>query len=93
MVEDNPKAETEICKIKIKWNLQMHNCAISLQLWHYGLIFNAEVQYIIGHGPNKCFGIQPFLGQTFDISEWLDFKFNVLVWFWDQPKLDMTTAQ
>ena len=29
-------------------------------------------------------------GQTIDYSEWLDFEFYDLVWFYDQKKMDMT---
>jgi hypothetical protein len=33
------------------------------------------------------------MGQTVDISEWLDFDFYDRVWYWDQPKTDMTNVQ
>jgi hypothetical protein len=32
-------------------------------------------------------------GQTIDISEWLDFSFYDLEWFWNEQKTDMTEDQ
>ena len=29
------------------------------------------------------------MGHTIDISEWLDFEFYNLVWYWDERKADM----
>ena len=29
------------------------------------------------------------MGHTIDISEWLDFDFYDLVWYWDERKADM----
>ena len=37
--------------------------------------------------------IESLIGQTLDTSEWLDFEFYLLVWYWDQIMFDMITAQ
>jgi hypothetical protein len=33
------------------------------------------------------------MGQTIDISEWLDFDFYDRVWYWDEKKTDMNQEQ
>ena len=65
----------------------MHDRAIPPQSRDYGLIYIAEVQFIIAWGPHKCPRIEPILGQSVDNSEWLDFKFYDLVWYCNYQKV------
>ena len=44
-------------------------------------------------GTDQRPGIESLLGQTVDISEWLDFDFYDRVWYWDHQKTDMNTEQ
>ena len=60
------------------------------RLWDYGIVHIAEVQSLLARGPDQRLGIEKVMGQTVDISEWLNFDFYDHVWYWDQPKTDMT---
>jgi hypothetical protein len=44
----------------------------------------------IAREPSGRTGIEQVSGDMPDISEWLDFEFYDLVWYWDAPHLDMT---
>jgi hypothetical protein len=44
----------------------------------------------MARGPDGRTGVEEITGDTPDISEWLDFDFYNLVWYWDAPHLAMT---
>ena len=89
----NHRAETEIREVKTKWKTRMRDNQVPARLWDYGLVYIAEVQSLLARGPDQRPGIEKVMGQTVDISEWLDFSFYDRVWYWDQPKTDMTNEQ
>jgi hypothetical protein len=89
----NHKAETEIREIKKKWKIRMREKNVPRRLWDYGLVHIAEIASITARGPNGRPGMEEILGQTVDISEWLDFDFYDQVWYWDEKKTDMNTEQ
>ena len=60
------------------------------RLWDYGLVYEAEILSRMAKGPDGRTGIEQVTGDTPDISEWLDFDFYDLVWYWDSPHLSMT---
>ena len=59
------------------------------RLWDYGLVYCAEVRSIISRGDDGRPGLEEVMGHTIDISEWLDFEFYDLVWYWDERKANM----
>jgi hypothetical protein len=63
------------------------------RLWDYGIVYISEIQSLIARGVDQRPGIERFIGQTVDISEWLDFNFYDRVWYWDHQKTDMNTEQ
>ena len=89
----NHRAETEIREVKTKWKTRMRENQVPTRLWDYGLVYIAEIQSLIARGVDQRPGIEKVMGQTVDISEWLDFDFYDRVWYWDQPKSDMTDEQ
>jgi hypothetical protein len=89
----NHKAETEIREVKKKWKIRMREKNIPRRLWDYGLVYIAEIASITARGPTGRPGMEEILGQTVDISEWLDFDFYDQVWYWDEKKKDMNIAQ
>jgi hypothetical protein len=89
----NHRAETEIREVKTKWKTRMRENQVPARLWDYGLVYIAEIQSLIARGVDQRPGIEKVMGQTVDISEWLDFDFYDRVWYWDQPKSDMTDEQ
>lgn len=89
----NHKAETEIREVKKKWKLRMREKNVPRRLWDFGLVYIAEITSIIARGTNGRPGMEEILGQTVDISEWLDFDFYDQVWYWDEKKTDMNKEQ
>ena len=89
----NHRAKTEIREVKTKWKTRMRENQVPARLWDYGLVYIAEVQSLLARGTDQRPGIEKVMGQTVDISEWLDFDFYDRVWYWDQPKTDMTNEQ
>ncbi len=89
----NHRAETEIREVKTKWKTRMRENQVPALLWDYGLVYIAEVQLLLARGADQRPEIKKEKGQTIDILEWLDFHFYDRVWYWDQPKTDMTTEQ
>jgi hypothetical protein len=61
-------------------------------LWEYGLIYQAQIMSQIAQGPNARPGLKRVLGNSVDISEWSDFTFYQLVWFWKAPNLNNNPA-
>jgi hypothetical protein len=53
----------------------------------------AEILSITARGPDNRPGLEEVMGQTINISEWLDFEFYDPVWYWDKKKSDMTEEQ
>ena len=71
----------------------MRENQVPARLWDYGLVYISEVQSLLSRGHDQRHGIERIMGQTVDISEWLDFDFYDRVWYWDEPKTDMTNEQ
>jgi hypothetical protein len=92
-ITQNHRAETEIREIKTKWKTRMRENGVPPRLWDYGLVNIAEIQSLLARGRDQQPGLKRITGNTIDISEWLDFDFYDLVWYWDQQKMDMTDEQ
>ena len=92
-ITQNHRAETEIREIKTKWKTRMRENQVPTRLWDYGLVYIAEIQSILARGEDQRPGLERITGDTINISEWLDFDFYALVWYWDQKKMDMTDEQ
>jgi hypothetical protein len=54
-------------------------------LWDYGLVYEGELLSMMSRGKDGRSGHEEVTGNTPDISEWLDFEFYDLVWWWDRP--------
>ena len=89
----NHRAETEIREIKNKWKNRMREKDVPSRLLDYGLVYISEIQSLLARGTDMRPGIERVMGQTVDISEWLDFDFYDRVWFWDQQKTNMNNEQ
>ena len=83
-------AERKIGDVKKRWRHKMVQRNIPQRLWDYGLVYEADIISRIARGPDGRTGIEELTGDTPDISEWLDFDFYDLVWYWDAPHLPIT---
>jgi hypothetical protein len=55
------------------------------RLWDFGLVYKSEILSRMACGNDRRTGYEEVTGQTPDISEWLDFEFYDLVWWWHLP--------
>ncbi len=55
------------------------------RLWCFGLEHQARLMNFIPRGRNEQSGYEMITDKTLDISEYLDFDFYDLVWYWRQP--------
>jgi hypothetical protein len=55
---------------------------IPKRLWDWGLVYEAELLSRTSRGDGDRTGIEVLTGNTPDISEWLDFSFYDLIWFY-----------
>ena len=92
-ITQNHRAESEIREIKTKWKTRMQENLTPSRLWDYGLVYIAEIQSILARGRDRRRGIERISGDTIDISDWLDFDFYDIAWYWDQKKMDMNDKQ
>ena len=82
------KAERGIGHVKRRWKRRMIRRRVPKQLWDYGVQYEAEILSRIASGKDGRTGIERFTGDTADISEWADFSFYDICWFWNHPAHD-----
>ena len=82
----NSLTEREIGILRKRWQSRMVERCIPRRLWDYGLVYESKVLSRISRGHSERPGLEELTGNTIDISEWLDFSFYDLVWYWDKPK-------
>ena len=88
--EQNHRAEVEIRELKKAWLQQKREKNIPDKAWDYCLVWLSEVRSRTAKGKNGRPGLEEVLGQTIDISEYLDFEFYDLVWYWDDSDRTMS---
>ena len=87
----NTHAEREIGELKKRWKRRMIEKHVPRRLWDYGLVYEAEILSRISRGPGRRPGLEQITGKTIDISEYTDFTFYDLVWYYTGVrKLDTT---
>jgi hypothetical protein len=74
-----------IGEVKRKWKQRMVNRSVPNRLWDYGLVYESEIMSRTARGPEGRTGVERLTGDSVDISEWLDFEFYDLVWYWHAP--------
>jgi hypothetical protein len=79
----NHAAEREIGFLSRCWKLRMQKKNVYSWLWDYGLVYKGKLLTRMSRGDDGRSGYKQVTGKTPDISEWLDFEFYDLVWWWD----------
>ena len=51
------------------------------------MVWEAEIYYRTA-GKDGCSALEQLTGDTIDISEWIEFEFYDLVWFWNHQSDD-----
>ena len=77
----NHRAELEIRELKRHWRRKMVQRQVPRRLWDYGLVYQANIMSRTVHGDGFTTGYEEITGNTPDISEWVDFDFYDLVWY------------
>jgi hypothetical protein len=81
----NHVAEREIGFLSKCWKLQMQKKNVYSGLWYYSLVYKGKLLTRMSCGDDGRSGYEQVTCKTPHISEWLDFKFYDLLWWWDQP--------
>ena len=55
------------------------------RVWDFGTVYESENLSGISRGHDGITGTKRITGDTVDISEWTDFQFYDLCWYWDTP--------
>ena len=82
------RCEGVIGKLKARWKRRMVQRRVSSNIWDRGLVWEAEMMSRMASGCDQRTGIERVTGDTYDISEWADFEFYDLVWYWDAPYME-----
>ena len=56
---------------------------VPAKFWDYGLVWECEIYSRTARGTGDRTGIERLTGDSIDISDWVDFEFYDLVWYWD----------
>ena len=79
------QVDVAIRELKRRWRHKMGSRNIPQRLWCFGLEHQAKLMQFIPRGRNNRSGYEMITGKTPDISEYLDFDFYDLVWYWRSP--------
>ena len=79
------RAEDSIRELKRRWKRRMIKRRAPKRVWDFGMVYEAEILSRISRGHDQRTGLERLTGDTCDISEWIDFEFYDLCWYWDNP--------
>ena len=81
------KSKSIIKTIKGKAKRRRVQSNIPNRVWDFVMVWEAET-YSRTAGKDGCSALERLIGDTIDISEWLEFEFYNLVWFWNNQSND-----
>lgn len=84
------QVDVAIRDLKRRWRHKMVQKSIPKRLWCYGIEHQARMMQFIPRGHNDRTGYEQITGHTPDISEYCDFDFYDLVWYWRTPHPTLT---
>jgi hypothetical protein len=84
------QVDVAIRDVKRRWRHKMVQRSIPRRLWCYGIEHQARLMQFIPRGHNERTGYEQITGHTPDISEFCDFDFYDLVWYWRSPHPSLT---
>ena len=83
------QVDVAIRDLKRRWRLTMTSKNVPCRLWCFGFEHQARLMLYIPRGRNERTGYEMVTGHTPDISEFCDFDFYDLVWYWRAPHPSM----
>ena len=81
--------DVAIRDLKRRWRNKMITRNVPNRLWCFGIEHQARMMQFIPRGRYERSGYEMITGKTPDISEYLDFDFYDLVWYWRAPHPSM----
>lgn len=88
----NHAAEREIGILKGRWKRQKTEKNIPERLWDRSLVYESKVLQPISRGNGQRPGLEQVTGRTPDISEYCDFGFYDLVWYYPGSGVKLDTV-
>jgi hypothetical protein len=82
---ENYASEDKIGILSHRWRQQMTKKNVPKSLLDFELVYEWEILSRMARRNDRRTGYEEVTGETPDISEWLDFKFYDLVWWWHLP--------
>ncbi len=79
------RAEDSIRECKRRWKQRLIKRRVPKRVWDFGIVWESEILSRMCRHNNTFSGMERITGDTQDISEWLDFEFYDLCWYWDVP--------
>ena len=79
------RAEDSVREMKRRWKQRIIRRRAPKHVWDFGLVWESEIQSRMCRNNTTCSGMERITGDTPDISEWLEFEFYDLCWYWDTP--------
>ena len=76
------QVDVAIRDLKRRWRHKMSSKNVPRRLWCFGVEHQAQLMQFIPRGRNDRSGYEVLTGRTPDISEFCDFDFYDLVWYW-----------
>ena len=83
--QNKAKSVIKIIKGKSKRRIVQRN--IPMRVWDFGMVWESEI-YSHNAGKDGCPALERLTDDTIDISEWMEFEFYDLVWFWNNQSDD-----
>jgi hypothetical protein len=81
-------AEKSVRIIKSRWKWLMVRKRVPKRLWDMAMVWVAQIYSRTASVNDGRTGMERITGDTCDISEWVDFSFYDLCWYWGHPDDD-----
>ena len=83
------RAEDSIREIKRRWKRRIMKRRVPKRVWDFAVTWEAEILSRMCRHNNDYTGFERLTGDTVDISEWLDFEFYDICWYWEVPNSEV----
>ena len=79
------KSEGQIRELQYRTKRRMIRNSVPAPLWDFCIVTESEIMSRMSRGGRRP-GLEVITGDSVDISEYTDFEFYDLVWYWDSPE-------
>jgi hypothetical protein len=91
--KQNHQVEIETCEVKSNGKARTQENNVPVHLWDYRSTYIVEIQSLLARGTNNRPGVEKVIGQTANISKWLDFDFMIVFGIEIRPKQTCVTIK